>query len=378
MPGPRNQKNKKSKKGSKKAPPPVPKPTYAVGHDASSHDTRSQMHEQVRVSACVTSPFGVPAASPPHPPQDILDGPATLVYEPLPQLSHDGYLHQQEYDTEQFQQQVIYPHDTTYPHSSLYPDEPPIPPSLLKIPFIHDPGNGPRVKDIRAFLASRLASPPSLDDPLCGEFADDAVLQMLCTVLPEETAMILWYNKSRSMARVCPACQRLYRLGDILPDHLAGEDARIVQDAPPSPYLAREQELSGLCSPVCFILASYNYPGAIRSTWGRMAEELDDATWDLLDGPGQQANDMGLGMLLKMTRCHDLGLGQLFFPELEMDSDGTAHEEGDEDVKWVGEAEGKVEGVAPPTDRAEEEGIVEVMERLRVEDVSAGVPVPVS
>ena len=59
-----------------------------------------------------------------------------------------------------------------------------------------------------------------------------------------------------------------------------------------------------------------------------MAEELDDATWDLLDGGGQNApvNDMGLGMLVKMTRCHDLGLGQLFLPDLDLDSDATCHE----------------------------------------------------
>lgn len=79
-------------------------------------------------------------------------------------------------------------------------------------------------------------------------------------------------------------------------------------------------------SPVCFILAAYNYPGAIRSTWGRMAEELDDATWDLLGTP-TSSNDLGLGMLLKMTRCHDLGLAQLFFPDL---ADGTGEEEGGE------------------------------------------------
>ena len=66
-----------------------------------------------------------------------------------------------------------------------------------------------------------------------------------------------------------------------------------------------------------------------------MADELDDATWDLLDGPGQRTNDMGLGMLLKMTRCHDLGLGQLFFPELELDSDSTCNEETEEETaKW--------------------------------------------
>ena len=93
-------------------------------------------------------------------------------------------------------------------------------------------------------------------------------------------------------------------------------------------------------SPVCFILAAYNYPGAIRSTWGRMAEELDDATWDLLDGPGQQTNDMGLGMLLKMTRLHDLGLGQLFFPDLELDSDSTCHET-EQEMEEEGKGKGK-------------------------------------
>jgi hypothetical protein len=34
------------------------------------------------------------------------------------------------------------------------------------IPSIHDPGNGPRVRDVRAFLSSFFAQPPSLDDPL--------------------------------------------------------------------------------------------------------------------------------------------------------------------------------------------------------------------
>ncbi|KAI0830105.1 hypothetical protein BC628DRAFT_1356443 [Trametes gibbosa] len=228
------------------------------------------------------------------------------------------------------------------------PEEPeedppaPIPPTLMKTPFIYDPGDGPRVKDPRAFLASRFAAPPTLDDAMCAEFAEEAVLQMLCSVLPEETALILWYNKSRRTARICPACQRLYRLGDILPNHLAGEERgqRGAAETRPSPYLAREQELSGLCSPVCFILAAYNYPGAIRSTWGRMAEELDDATWDLL-GAAPRANDQGLGMLLKMTRCHDLGLAQIFFPDLA-DGAGEYVDYGDGDEPEAGEAE--VEG----------------------------------
>ncbi|EGN94715.1 hypothetical protein SERLA73DRAFT_162822 [Serpula lacrymans var. lacrymans S7.3] len=186
-----------------------------------------------------------------------------------------------------------------------------------QMPYIHDPGNGPRVRDTRAFLSSFFAQPPTLDDPLCAEFAQDEVLQMLCTVLPDETALILWYNKSRATGRICPACRRLYCLGDVLPD--------LIEDglkSPPqrSPLLTSEQKISGLCSPVCFILASFEYPGAIKTTWGRIAEDMDDYTWQLLNGPGQGSGDMGLSLLLKMTRLDDLGLGQLCLPEVDFDS----------------------------------------------------------
>ena len=61
---------------------------------------------------------------------------------------------------------------------------------VLQTPYIHDPGNGPRVKNTRTFLTSYFAQPPSLDEPLCAEFAQEEVLQMLCTVLPEETALV--------------------------------------------------------------------------------------------------------------------------------------------------------------------------------------------
>ncbi|KAJ3509539.1 hypothetical protein NLJ89_g5173 [Agrocybe chaxingu] len=185
---------------------------------------------------------------------------------------------------------------------------------MFQPPFIHDPGNGPRVRDARAFMGSFFAQPPSLDDPLCAEFAQDEVLQMLSTVLPEETALILWYNKSRSRSRICPSCQRLYRLGDALQD-LVDEDPE--PDKPRPPQLLLEQEISGLCSPVCFILASFNYPGAIKLAWGRMADEMDDSTWELLNGPGvgvaENETSRTLGMLVRMTRLHDLGLAQLCF-----------------------------------------------------------------
>lgn len=185
---------------------------------------------------------------------------------------------------------------------------------MFQPPFIHDPGNGPRVRDARIFMSSFFAKPAALDDPLCAEFAQEEVLQMLCTVLPEETALILWYNKSRAESRICPACQRLYRLGDHLPDLI---DEESTEDKPPSPQLLREQRISGLCSPVCFIMASFNFPSVIKSAWGRMGDEMDDTTWDLLNDPveGDTTNDTSrtLGMLVRMTRLHDLGLAQLCF-----------------------------------------------------------------
>ncbi|KAJ7512662.1 hypothetical protein B0H11DRAFT_1946765 [Mycena galericulata] len=195
---------------------------------------------------------------------------------------------------------------------------------LPQKPFIHDPGNGKRVRDARAFMASFFAQPPAMEDPLCAEFSQDEVLQMLCTVLPEETALILWYNKSRATSRICPACQRLYHLGDVLPDLMdEGYDARAGQ--PPPPPLEREQEISGLCSAVCFIMASYNYPAAIKSAWGHTADEMDDEAWALLNSPGEgnasSGVSVGLGMLVRMTRLHDLGLAQLCLPDVDFEGE---------------------------------------------------------
>ncbi|KAF9444957.1 hypothetical protein P691DRAFT_711070 [Macrolepiota fuliginosa MF-IS2] len=197
-------------------------------------------------------------------------------------------------------------------------------PLIPEKPFIYDPGNGPRVRDTRAFLSSKFFSqPPAWDVPLCAEFAQDEVLEMIRTVLPEELALILWYNKSRATSRICPACQRLFRLGDNLPEHMTLSDTEYFQQNTPShlpnPRMLREQEVSGLCSPVCFILAAFNYPGAIQSAWGRMGDEMDEESWTLLNGPGDGTThsdlSQGLGMLVKMTRLYDLGLAQLCFDD---------------------------------------------------------------
>ena len=77
------------------------------------------------------------------------------------------------------------------------------------------------------------------------------------------------------------------------------------------------------------MLVAYAYPAAIRSTWGRMADELSDATWAELDVPPGHGDVLGFGMFLKMSRCHDLGLAQLFFPDEDMDEEGDEESEGD-------------------------------------------------
>jgi hypothetical protein len=160
----------------------------------------------------------------------------------------------------------------------------------------------------------------------------------------------VWYNRTRRSSRICPACQRLYTLGDVLPDHFSSEDpeggqkARVGQRKP-SPQLNREQALSGLCeflflfyllsrishyrigSPVCFALASYNHQHVVHSVWGSSGTR----PWRLLASPSRNppASDGGLGLAVRMTRRADLGLGQLlgFVPDDEPDYEDGGWEE---------------------------------------------------
>lgn len=96
-------------------------------------------------------------------------------------------------------------------------------------------------------------------------------------------------------------------------------------------YLSCSTHMYLVGSALCFILVAYQYPAAIRSTWGRMAEELSDEVWEELDRPGlsDKPDKMGLSMMLKMTRCHDLGLGQLFFPGEDMEGQMEENEHSD-------------------------------------------------
>jgi hypothetical protein len=67
---------------------------------------------------------------------------------------------------------------------------------------------------------------------------------------------LLWYNKSRRTARVCPACQRVYRLGDMLSSPVGVRtdndgDAPPADKQSPSAQLLKEQLISGLCASQC-------------------------------------------------------------------------------------------------------------------------------
>ena len=74
-----------------------------------------------------------------------------------------------------------------------------------------------------------------------------------------------------------------------------------------------------------------------------MVDEIDDEAWEIMNGPGQ-GNATGelsraLGMLVKMTRLHDLGLSQLCFGQEDSADDlGDALiEEGDYAVEMPSE-----------------------------------------
>jgi hypothetical protein len=83
-------------------------------------------------------------------------------------------------------------------------------------------------------------------------------------------------------------------------------------------------------------------PDAIRGAWGRNADEMDDDAWLALggdspsypeleededqnvdvygsrEGPSELAK--ALGLIVRMTRLPDLGLGQMFFPDVDLDA----------------------------------------------------------
>ena len=137
--------------------------------------------------------------------------------------------------------------------------------SALNTPFVTDGGDGPRVKDIEKYLSSFFCPPVSLDNHDCARYDRVEVLTVLKSTLPHEFALVsnldlitksilnyvnyqknVWFNKSRTFNRICPACQRLYRLGDSLLDPVNG--GMLCIEDPNTPYqVLREQRISGIC-----------------------------------------------------------------------------------------------------------------------------------
>jgi hypothetical protein len=75
-------------------------------------------------------------------------------------------------------------------------------------PFIHNPGNGPRVLNMPAYLSSFFVPPPALDDPLCAALAYRAydVLAMLENTLglPQEVALVrIVANSNSNSPKTC-------------------------------------------------------------------------------------------------------------------------------------------------------------------------------
>jgi hypothetical protein len=53
-----------------------------------------------------------------------------------------------------------------------------------------DPGTGPRVRDLHAFLVSPFAAPPALDDPVCEWFYDSTTYAIIEQLLPQEPSLV--------------------------------------------------------------------------------------------------------------------------------------------------------------------------------------------
>ncbi|KAG8927265.1 hypothetical protein FRC02_008342, partial [Tulasnella sp. 418] len=177
--------------------------------------------------------------------------------------------------------------------------------------YLTDPGNGPRVTDLWAFMNSMLSDAPSESDPECLDFGSPEVYPILTQLLPTDLALIIWYNKTRETGRICPACRRVYHIGDkLLPHnttsqaHPSGQTEEFLR-----PRKEREQKISGLCDWLCFGIAAYRWPGCVEA-WGRIASEIDERLIEYMNtlGDPNVKDDLGMGQLIRMTRNEDLGI----------------------------------------------------------------------
>ncbi|KAG8803039.1 hypothetical protein FRC17_006286, partial [Serendipita sp. 399] len=158
-------------------------------------------------------------------------------------------------------------------------DEVEVPPVTLELPYIYDPGNGPRVKDFLAFMRSPFAAPQSQSFATVGETQDADAMKK--DALEEDAR---W-----DASRVLPFLNR------ILPGELAaGIDEPSVDTEQGHQQRLSEQYLSGICSVTCFALATYNFGHAAVLAYSLSWQQLDAATQEVYEGQGAGVDDQGL------------------------------------------------------------------------------------
>ncbi|KAJ3082372.1 hypothetical protein HK102_001752 [Quaeritorhiza haematococci] len=82
--------------------------------------------------------------------------------------------------------------------------------------------------------------------------------------LPLDEAYIFIYNKSRKTARICPACHKCYKV-----------QRQTKRQTPEE----KERELSGICSPECFVRMT-NPNSRESGCFGRAVDEIEPEEFD--------------------------------------------------------------------------------------------------
>jgi len=137
----------------------------------------------------------------------------------------------------------------------------------LLITIAEPDSHQPCIQDFTTFLKGPIAHPIAEESDQGLSWKE--VLEILMSILPKETVevshkiqdfnqdndwslnKILWYNKSRKKGRICPACLRLYTIGDDLAAHITGgftaKDLTGLCRVERLALQQRKQELSGFC-----------------------------------------------------------------------------------------------------------------------------------
>ncbi|TFK54015.1 hypothetical protein OE88DRAFT_1732743 [Heliocybe sulcata] len=129
--------------------------------------------------------------------------------------------------------------------------------------FLRRSGAGLHVTNVSQFLASSYADPVGPSEEHRGWVLGQDDVKRMFGGAPDLGAIFL-FNKQRETQRVCPACRRVYRVGEgVAGTHLQTSSSE-----------RQEQELSGICSYPCAVVM-----GA-ADVMGKSADELHQQDYD--------------------------------------------------------------------------------------------------